>query len=359
MSYEFQPEILGSPNHQPMNKFTLHNMFGGKATRQISDSTGSSAILRWMLLFAALLVPQMGQAAQWNATVGGQNHDKGHQALAFLPNEIWIHAGDRITWLFEADDIHTVTFLTDDQPRPSFADGCPGFSADPATFDGSTCVTTPPRVSGQSFTVIFPNAGNFKLVCLVHENMTGTIHVLALSEPLPHNQAFYDQRAADERLNLLRDRGNPATRSHTHEVAAGTGEIVATAGGSETAAVFRFDRDPTEIQAGQTVEWTNQDPVTPHTITFGMEPPGDPFPPSKDVTVDPDGARHATIASTKDSTHSGFIIAPPQERLGLSQSPLGFTRFRVTFPNAGTFPYGCVLHEELGMTGTVIVHPAH
>ena len=53
-------------------------------------------------------------AAQWNATVGAQSNDKGDQALAFLPNEIWIHAGDQITWTFDADEIHTLTFLRAD-----------------------------------------------------------------------------------------------------------------------------------------------------------------------------------------------------------------------------------------------------
>ena len=340
-----------------MNKFTVHKMFGRKATMQIAGSTRSSAIFRWMLLLAALLVPQVVQAAQWNATVGAQTHDKGHQALAFLPNEIWIHAGDSITWQFDADEIHTVTFLRADQPRPFFGAGCPGFSADPATFDGSTCVTTPPMVKGQTFTVIFPNAGNFKLVCLVHENMDGTIHVLAPSEPLPHNQAFYDHQAADERRDLLRDRDNQHNQDHAHGVAAGIGEVSATAGGSNTLSVVRFIHDPTEIRAGQTVEWSNLDPVLPHTITFGTEPTGDPVPPSPDVTVDADGARHAVIDSPSDSTHSGFIVAAPQERLGLPQSPLGVTRFRVTFPNAGTFPYICALHDDLGMKGKVIVRP--
>ena len=193
--------------------------------------------------------------------------------------------------------------------------------------------------------------------CLVHENMTGAIHVLALSEPLPHDQAFYDHQAADERRDLLRDRDNQHNRDHAHGVAAGIGEVSATAGGSSTLSAMRFSHDPTEIHAGQTVEWTNQDPVTPHTITFGTDPPGDPFPPSPDVTVDADGARHAIIDSPSDSTHSGFIIAAPQERLGLPQSPLGVTRFRVTFPNAGVFPYICALHDDLGMKGKVIVRP--
>ena len=48
--------------------------------------------------------------------MGAQTNDKGRQALAFLPNEICIHAGDSITWQFDADEIHTVTD-TVRQPR--------------------------------------------------------------------------------------------------------------------------------------------------------------------------------------------------------------------------------------------------
>ena len=61
--------------------------------------TRLAAIFRWPLFLALLILPQMVQA-QWTATVGAQTDDKGIQALAFLPNEIWIHAGDRITWTF-------------------------------------------------------------------------------------------------------------------------------------------------------------------------------------------------------------------------------------------------------------------
>ena len=328
-----------------------------------SNSTAPSAILGGILLLVILSVPQLAQA-QWRALVGAQTNDKGRQALSFLPNEIWIHAGDNITWRFDADEIHTVTFLKADQPRPFFGDGCPGFSSSPAVFDGSTCVTTPPLVKGQTFTVQFPTAGNFKLTCLVHENMSGVIHVLNLNQPLPHDQAFYDREATDRRRELLYDFDFiNGVGHHGHScgsrgpVAAGTGEVSATAGGFDTLSVVRFQHDPTEIHAGQTVEWTNLDPVLPHTITFGGEPQGDPFPPSSNVTVDADGARHATINSPSDSAHSGFIVAAPQERLGLPQAPLTFTRFRVTFPHAGTFPYICALHDTLGMKGKVIVRP--
>lgn len=321
---------------------------------------GHNGLTKLLLLVILALAPNAAQA-QWRAIVGAQSHDKGHQALAFLPNEIWIHAGENITWRFEADDIHTVTFLRADQPRPFFGDGCPGFSSSPATYDGSTCVTTPPLISGQTFTVNFPVAGNFKLACLVHENMTGAIHVLAANQPLPHDQAFYDRQAAEQRKDLL----THSIKGHGHEsstsanaVVAGTGEVSATGGGARAVSVVRFVHDPTEIQAGQTVEWTNLDPLLPHTITFGSRPPN-PGPPSPNVTVDADGARHAVVTNSSDNVHSGFIIAAPQERLGLPQAPIGVTRFRVTFPQAGTFPYICALHDDLGMTGTVIVLPSN
>jgi plastocyanin len=296
--------------------------------------------------------------------VGAQSPQKDRQALAFLPNELWIHEGDSITWKFEAGEIHTVTFLATNavsQVRPPFPVGCPGFSADPGTFDGSTCVTTPPLVEGATFTVRFPSSGNYKLVCLVHPDMTGVAHVLELSKSLPHTQDFYDDQAEAQAHALLSDRNDAAVAAHDHSgehiVVAGVGEISATAAGSQTLSVMRFIGHEIVIRAGQTVEWDNEDPEDPHTITFGTEPPGDPFPPSSNVTVDEDGARHAVINSTSDGVHSGFILAAPQERVGLAQSPLFFTRFRITFTHPGTYPYICALHDNLGMKGKIIVLP--
>ena len=318
--------------------------------------SGSNLLLGVFL--ALLATPLFG--TQWHATVGAQSKDKGRQALAFLPNEIWIHVGDSIAWTFNADDIHTVTFLTDGQVRPPFPVGCPGFSPSGASFDGSTCVTSPPFITGQTFIVNFPTAGNYKLVCLVHEDMTATIHVLDTSVKLPHEQSFYDREAAREAQDLL---SAPDLLSrHTHDksanaVAVGIGQILANGGGHETVSLMRFVEPEQVIHAGATVEWTNFDPITPHTITFGKEPAGDPAPPSGNVTIDVDGALHGTISSTSDNVHSGFIISAPQERIGLPQAPLGTTKFRITFTAPGVYPYICALHDDLGMKGRIIVLP--
>ena len=70
-----------------------------------------------LLLLAILSIPGTVRAQQdWKATVSGQSKDMGRQAVAFLPNEFWIHAGDKITWTFASGDLHTVTFLLVGQP---------------------------------------------------------------------------------------------------------------------------------------------------------------------------------------------------------------------------------------------------
>lgn len=285
------------------------------------------------LLLVMVILPTAVCAQSWHASAGAQSRDKGMQALAFFPNEIWIHAGDSVTWKVDTDEIHTVTFLKAAQKRPPFQKGCPGFSQDPAIFDGSTCVTTPALVKGQTFTVIFPIAGNFKLVCLVHANMTGTVHVLDLSLPLPHDQDFYDDQAAQERRQVLADSDPGQNHDHDdmdsdnhsrgHHVTAGTGEIAATPGGAQTLSVERFMAHTIVIHAGETVEWTNSDPVTRHTITFGEEP-ADFTVPSANVTMDDDGARSATINSLSDILNSGLIVASLHERTGgRSSTPRG------------------------------------
>jgi plastocyanin len=356
-----------------------------------SRSTALATLFLWIFALAISIAPGAVCAATWQATAGVQSTDEGIQALAFLPNGLWVHVGDSITWTFPTPEIHTVTFLKQDtnpeQIRPARpgvpGGGCPGTTPDGSSFDGSKCLTSPELVDGQTYTVLFPAAGNFKLVCLVHNNMTGAVHVLAPKEALPHDQAFYDDQAQKRQAQLLSDGAElkgrataTAPQSSGDAVSAGIGEIVATGDGSDTVSVMRFRRDSIVVRVGDTVEWTNLDPVTAHTVTFGF-PNGDPAPPQLPsppgvVTVDSDGARHADVASPTDNVHSGFVVAalqdrgpppptppspnPPPAVAPLPQSPLTVTRFRVTFTTPGTFKYRCILHDNLGMVGRVIVH---
>jgi plastocyanin len=336
------------------------------------------------LVFAGFLASVLGfsnpvQAQQnWNATVGGQSADMSKQAVAFLPNEIWIHAGDSITWTFNSGDINTVTFLTVGQVYPfDETQGCPPITPSGSPFDGSSCVSSADLTLGQTYQVIFPKAGNYEIVCLVHAQMFGVIHVLDPTLPLPYDQASYDEQAKEQLKALLEDAdrhqhhaehqrsiGNmfsAKVSSHTKSVTAGVGEIAATAGGQQSLSVVRFFNGTVTIHARDTVEWTNLDPEIGHTITFGIVPLDFIVPscsPNCVVSTDPDGALHATITSTQQNVHSGLIAALLEDEPGVPQGPVAPpTRFRITFTTPGTYPYVCAFHDNLGMNGTVIVLP--
>jgi plastocyanin len=204
----------------------------------------------WLLLPALLVFP-LSSYAQWQAKAGAQFPDcqngsdadallasgcQAAQAMAFIPNEIWIHQNDTITWTLATDEDHTVTFLYQPQPatlgvapypaaqqRPSNAGGCSayggaispsGSSYDPSGAAGLQCVHSGVAASGgalaaygDKFTVKFPAQGNFKFTCLIHASMNGTVHVLATSAALPYGQLGYDlqtiARTAEITSNLV------------------------------------------------------------------------------------------------------------------------------------------------------------
>jgi plastocyanin len=220
-------------------------------------------------------------------------------------------------------------------------------------------VTSGISANGATYTVKFPNAGNYKLICLIHTNMQGAVHVLPLSDRLPHHQGYYDDVARDEASDLITDGNNPLEelsdfpRSQNEVLMTGT--MSATAGGRHYLSIVRFFPGNILVHAGDTVEWINTDPTEPHTVTFGTEP-GNPMA-LVNVTTQDDGALHGTIASATDSVSSGFLQAAPEDAVGRPQSPLGRTRLRVTFPHAGTYKYICALHDIDGMIGKVVVLP--
>ena len=333
-----------------------------------------------MLILAVMTMPKGVKAGQlWHVKMGAESSDMSRQAMAFLPTEMWIYAGDSVEWTSGTHANHTVTFLKPGTPpRPSNAQGCGAPVVPPAmnpptpsgsVYDGtsSACVHSGNFADGASYTVTFSNPGNFKLSCLIHRDMTGVLHVLDLSGSLPHDQGFYDEQAADQARDLVLDddrrRGEDERAEHSRHFSGNqvttTGELVATGGGKQYLAVMRFLPETIRVRVGETVEWTNIDPAEPHTITFGTEPAV----PTALVGLntpssDSDGARRGTLPNaTPDhaSLNSGIIAASLQDQA--AQTALGVTRVRVTFTQAGTYNYICALHDELGMKGSVVVIP--
>lgn len=357
-------------------------------TNSLGTGVFSSLVFAVAAVGGLLAFPAAAGAQQtWTVQVGAESHDQAKQADAFFPNEIWIYAGDSITFKFSPkNEIHTVTFLEAGQVRPLFSGppnvpvGCDQVDSEtPAQPSGSqyggtgamapqlACVNSGPMADGATYTVMFPAAGNFKMVCLVHGDMYGVVHVLQDSDSsapfysasLPYNQSDYDRQAADEVRDLITNSPNGMEQrndfSPVENVVLMTGEMAATAGGRQYLAIVRFLPGSIQIHAGETVEWINADPTEPHTITFGAEPANPQMVVS--AVQGPDGALQATINSPTDSVSSGFLQAAPQDRAFLPQSSPGITRLRITFTHPGTYEYKCALHDVDGMVGKVVVLP--
>jgi plastocyanin len=340
------------------------------------------------VVFVALMMPTAQAQMTWKVSLGAQSNDMANQAMAFLPNELWIYQHDSITWTSNTNESHTVSFLKQasggspsvNTTRPNAGAGCTGgnqgglssATSDPSSFDGGSCVNSGVKVIGQSYTVTFPSTGNYKFVCLIHRDMTGVVHVLPLSATLPYVQSDYDKLAADQTKDLINDldsakaqNDNPGTG--TNQVVA-TGELVATGGGKAYLAIMRFLPTKIVVHAGETVEWTDVNPAEPHTVTFSPAGTvGTPLEPGAGaligVTPDDDGARHGTLPNKAGtavacglgtSCFSSAIIGPANQDQ-TAQTAIGITRARVTFTTPGTYDYYCILHEDLGMRGTVVV----
>jgi len=352
-----------------------------------------------MLLLIFLVTPHPARAWQWSLKVGAESPGGAKQADAFLPNEIWIYSGDSIQWTWQPKyEPHTVTLLKAGQTRPTppppvgppsgppvgppfyFGSQCP--SPDPydggtATYDGSACVSSGDlngSTAPSNFTVIFPKAGNYKLVCLIHTNQIGTVHVLSTdpasafyAASLPYTQSDYDEQAREQAKDILNDTDNleeevkdlPRSRNEVLMV----GQMLATGGGRQYLAIVRFFPETIYIHKGETVEFTNADPTEPHTVTSGKSDTLVNDMARVNVSTEADGAQSATVnsdsnfgnASPTSGVNSGFLQAAPEDLAGRAQSPPGTTRIRITFNLPGTFPYHCALHDVDGMYGTVVV----
>jgi plastocyanin len=351
-----------------------------------------SALVRVVCLLTFLLLfgSQAAKAQRtWYANVGAETKDEAGQANAFLPNEIWINAGDSIQWSWQPkNEPHTVTFLIGGQTRPTppppigpsvgppfiFANECPApnpYNGGTATYNGSMCVSSAALNGGtapSTFTVTFPSAGNYKLVCLIHANMNGTVHVLGQAAPLPYMQSDYDEQAKNQTHDILKDADSPPQEVNDFPPSQNEvlmiGEMKATGGGRQYLAIVRFFPDTINIQKGETVEFTNVDPTEPHTVTSGASDTLTNDMARINVSGTADGALAGTVNSAADfenaappatGLNSGFLQAAPEDAAGRAQSPSGITRIRIQFNVAGTFFYHCALHDKEGMQGVVVV----
>lgn len=120
--------------------------------------TFSSVFFALALVAGFLALPSAANAQQtWYVQVGAESQNEAKQADAFLPNEIWIYAGDSITFKFDPKhEVHTVTLLAPGQVRPLFSGpptappppvGCDTVGSESAAQpSGSSTAGTPPTL---------------------------------------------------------------------------------------------------------------------------------------------------------------------------------------------------------------------
>jgi plastocyanin len=340
-TFSFTFNTAGSfPYHCTIHPFMLGtiNVQGPTSTPTRTLTATSTAAPLTATSTRTITATATPATTQWQATAGAQTPDKAIQALAFFPHDITVDVGDHITWAFQADEVHTLTFLQPGQQPPAFQTA--PTTPDSFVYHGTEFVNSGPRTQANGpYSVIFAATGSFTYVCLVHPSMTATVQVNPAGTPYPHDQAFYNGQAAQERTQNLANGQTISTQS-LQTALASPGHV--TAGGGDAAVfVARFQPQTITITAGQTVTWTNPDAFTPHTVTFGTVA----GPPQNAVGTDRAG--HATIASNPPSpaVNSGFI--------GVGR-PNG-SDFSVTFTTPGSYSYICLLHVDLGMVGTVTV----
>ena len=328
---------------------------GRRVARRLAVGT-TTAVLALAVVAPATTAVAAGGTA-WQAGAGASTDTEAVQANSFLPRSLTVDVGDSITWTVNSGEFHTITFLSGADAPPLIVIGPNGPDINPAVaapsggpdYDGTGIVNSGLLFKGGQTTVNFTKAGTFSFLCLVHAGMAGSVTVQGTGAAYPASQAEWNTsaRVTGNRIlaagRMLQARTLAAARaSGAGQAAVGTGASI---GADGSLAIMRFLPGRLVIHAGGSVTWTNHDPETPHTVTFGEEPGGGPL-----GAFAPSGAAvpgHATLTSPDEAANSGFIGA------GL---PFG-TTFTATFVNPGTYRFICALHDDLGMTGTITVLP--
>jgi plastocyanin len=296
-------------------------------------------------------------ATTWFATAGAESPDHSIQALAFLPNLFTVNVGDQITWTFPTAGPHTVTFGPPPANPfgPQLCNGAAPVVADFCDWNGVGTANSGIKLGGGQYTVRFNTIGSHEFVCLLHPAMTGTVRVQAEGSRYPETQSEYFAEGKRQEAQLLRRgserRGQLVAQGgfagKENRVIVGSGFITSNAGGQHSVSIDRFFPQSITVNVGEEVTWTAQDPATPHTVTFGAEPAGNPATP-----VGLDGANHATLNAPYPTLFVG-----PTVNSGFLGQPFPSQMFVVRFNALGTYRYYCALHADLGMVGTVNVIP--
>jgi plastocyanin len=282
----------------------------------------------------------------------------------YLPEAVSIRAGSTVEWRLAGPEPHSVTFLPPGQtpPSPGSPEGQALFapSTPPATsYDGRSLVNSGLQPLGPApappFRLTFPNAGEFSYLCVIHPQMTGTITVVGEGAAVD-SQADINERA-DREVNMWLEEGRAAKKTLTETApkqtpnpdgsTTWTYEMGAT---TEHTDVLAFAPAVGEVRPGDSVSFVNNS-LAPHTASFaaGGQLPQNPTDPSVGA---PTGPSPFTLRLTGGPYNSGLLPpkAPPN-----NPPPEPARTYTYVIPEAGEYPYVCLLHVPSGMAGAIKV----
>jgi len=297
-------------------------------------------------------------STNWDVIEGSAANFFAVQGLDFYPTGVIIDAGDTITFHVpngQYSDAHTVAFVPKGMPVPSPGDPNDVNPAGGNTVDGSTFVNSGILFGGQTFSLTFPKAGNYRILCLFHEPaMTMSVLVQPAGTPYPHNAAFYANLGAqDQSEDLAKGFQSIATFPFSNggtTFAAGIDPGLATFPESDVTVLRFLNSNQTSqligagritIKAGTTLTFVNETSNEPHTITIVQAGQTDLPPIAPDPSVNAVPFPGVTIFDGSQFVNSGTII--------------GGQSFSVKFTKAGSYLYGCLYHDNSGMVGRITV----
>jgi len=309
---------------------------------------------------AAAIFTSSGQsvfAAPVSLTIRAGDGEPGYAVNRFLPETVYIRAGDTLTWEWDWPEPHSITFgeITGDPEGPSH----PGVS--PVEHDGTEFVNSGilfPGPEPASFSVQFDAEGTFDYYCFIHPFMTGEVVVQPEGVGEQDNQASIDARG-----QVIYNDSIAVLKAAAAAAAAKPVAVTPKAGGGRTHSlqvssnndipvgdVMQFFPASINVALNDAVEFTSN-VHTPHDIVFlptGFDLSAGP-PPAELAEWDPFAGGFNYSPGVKVDGKKSF--ASPM--IGL-EYPDG-QKASFTFAAAGSYTYVCALHFEQGMMGTVNV----
>ena len=312
----------------------------------ISPSIATLALLITFFLAASPAAASAVRGASsvqhrvWNIDVGVQLRESATEGMVFSIKELWINAGDTVTWHAASDEEHTVTFLRPGQKRPAIdrRDPLQIYRKGGEHYDGQNYYNSglmsnfPPehKYDLMTYSLTFDVTGNFTYISLMQPAMTGVIHVRPIGTLYPFTLNYYQQQALTTIESVRKEGQQLATAARKY---ANNHYIIAGVGDSEVSD-FIFTPSTVTIHTGETIIFQQADGIEPHTVTFGSS-----------ATSNNTAYGNPAAFNGISAFNSGWLCAAPF-CVGSS--------YRVTFTRTGTF----VLHDDLNkytMLTTVIV----